>query len=57
MATPTTLIALQGSGIRMAPEQLAENAKAISELGQALYDRLRTMTGHFMSMRKGLDNA
>ena len=38
-------------------EQIAANAQAVSELGKVLYDRLRTLTGHFSDLRKGLDRA
>jgi DNA recombination protein RmuC len=36
-------------------EQLTENAKVISELGTQLYERVRSLTGHFLQMRKGIE--
>jgi DNA recombination protein RmuC len=58
IATPTTLIALLRAinhGWRQ--EQLAANAERISELGRQLYDRLRTLGGHFESLAAALRNA
>ena len=57
-ASPTTLIALlRAIGYGWRHEQLAENAKEISDLGRQLHERLRTMTGHFDSLGKSLDAA
>lgn len=58
LATPTTLIALLKSiayGWRQ--ESVAENAKAVSDLGRDLYKRLGDMTAHFGKVGKGLESA
>lgn len=38
-------------------EKLAKNAEEIRKLGSELYDRIRTMTGHFQKMGGALDGA
>jgi DNA recombination protein RmuC len=52
LSTPTTLIAvLWAIAHGWREERLAENARAISELGRDLHTRLGTLAGHFRKLR------
>jgi DNA recombination protein RmuC len=58
LATPTTLLALlKAVAYGWNQEAVARSAKAISETGRDLHDRLKTFLQHFEGVRKGLKNA
>ena len=57
-ASPTTLIALlQAVAYGWRQEALAENARAVVEVGRELYKRLATMGEHVTGVGKALDRA
>jgi DNA recombination protein RmuC len=58
LASPATLITmLRTIASSWREEQIADSARAVSELGRELYERLATMTDHFVTLGKRLDGS
>jgi DNA recombination protein RmuC len=58
LASPTNLIALLYAVAHGWQQQrVADGALEIWQLGQTLYDRVRTLVGHFENLRRALDRA
>jgi len=58
LASPATLITmLRTIAASWREEQVAQSARAISELGRELYERLGTMAEHFVTLGKRLDGS
>ncbi len=57
VTAPTSLIALlRAAAYGWREEQLAENARAISDLGKDLYKRLADVAGHVQKLGKAIEN-
>ena len=55
LTTPVTLIALLRTvALGWQQETIAESAREVQRLGAELYDRLRTMSGHFQTLERSL---
>jgi DNA recombination protein RmuC len=58
IASPSTLITLlRAIAVGWREADVAENARAIERLGRELYERLATMTDHFVALGKRLDGS
>src|SRR4051794_31145100 len=58
LASPATLITmLRTIAVSWREEQIAESARAVSDLGRELYERLATMAEHFVTLGKRLDGS